>query len=349
VFPGTFPIAAYGGVYRDYPRQVHQVERDGGKQQNLPTVSQNLGAVRFPFLGQWWPHLYDIPRPWDQDWRNTSWQLRKLLAIGDPAVPFPRLGQWWPHAYDGPDQTSIWQRGSRPLAPIGAPPVGFSPGQPPYPVAPVSNAFFQSRPASVQTVVPPPPIPMAPPWLVGWPDFFVPPVPVLWPTPGTQVGDPPAPYVPPNLGAAYVEPVFPVLQPQPMATVSAAPMPPVTPPQTLGGGGRPKRQRKPRAPKVTEQPVERGPEFSNTPFIFTPPKPQARTPVVPRPVPVREPEPIEITPERSPEPDRSPLPNLPQRPGRVVRPTVPTWTDPDELADDEVEAIVVGLALADIF
>jgi len=119
-----------------------------------------------------------------------------------------------------------------------------------------------------------------------------------------------------------------------------------------GVGGRtlikPNRQRKPRA-KVVEQPVERGPEFSNTPFIFTPPKPQARTPVLPRPVPVREPEPIEITPEQSPEPDRSPLPRLPQRPGRVTRPTAPTWTDPDELADDEVEAIVVGLALADIF
>jgi hypothetical protein len=73
------PIANYGAVYRDYPRQVNQTERAGATQQNLPTVSPNFGPVPFPPKPQVLipPRLYDFPA--------QGFQLRPQGTT----VPFP--------------------------------------------------------------------------------------------------------------------------------------------------------------------------------------------------------------------------------------------------------------------
>lgn len=73
--------------------------------QSFPVTDQ---PVKFPFLGQWWPHLYDVPDPMPtvDNWVNRL----EHLPVGGPAIRFPPLGSWQPESMDPPDPRAIWHQ-----------------------------------------------------------------------------------------------------------------------------------------------------------------------------------------------------------------------------------------------
>jgi hypothetical protein len=180
VWSSVYAQANYGAVFRDYPQaQLAQQERPGGKQENLPTVSTNLGPAKFPFLGQWQPSgpvLYYYPGQGYQLLPSTNFGpvafpklgqyqpsgpvqyyypaqgFQPLVSLNFP-IPFAPLGSWWPHAYDGPDSTAVWQRDARgrlvPLPPVAAlyfPPV-------PYPPLPLPSWVYWQQVIPVNVLV----------------------------------------------------------------------------------------------------------------------------------------------------------------------------------------------------
>lgn len=86
-----------------------------------PSFSAVSGSpVKFPSLGQWQPHMYDVPDPT----YSIFMQMDDLYnrRFSGPAVTFPLLGQWQPKTMDSWDPTAIYTQFRLRLMPLPAPP-----------------------------------------------------------------------------------------------------------------------------------------------------------------------------------------------------------------------------------
>jgi hypothetical protein len=167
----------------------------------VPIPPPIITAAIFPPPEEWGYELY---------YRDFSWsftQRQRLLQVGDPPITFPELGQWAPPQYFRywpQNETATRLR----LLAVGDPPALPVLEQPPYPLAALSQNFFQRRPLSVQEVVVVAPPAFPPAWIANWAAYFASPLgrAFFQALPTMPIGDSAVRFIPPNLLASYLQP-----------------------------------------------------------------------------------------------------------------------------------------------